>query len=216
MFIMPTVNAEKRKSQRPTLKNLPRDQKIAVVFLSVFALLIIGLWVFQVSTQIYKPFNPSGLASKINTASTTSQSLKDSDGDGLLDYEEVNTYHTSPYLEDSDSDGIPDNQEIMQGTDPNCPTGKNCNAAETTANASSNPPASSTVDALDFGALGADILSTSTEGTSTAGNITEVTAAMIRQELLKSGVKQADIDKISDQEIMKVYEDSLNNSGTVQ
>ncbi len=39
---------------------------------------------------------------------------KDSDGDGIPDELEINTYHTNPYLADSDGDGIPDGQELAR------------------------------------------------------------------------------------------------------
>ena len=140
--------------------------------------------------------------------------MKDSDGDGILDYEEVNLYHTSPYLEDSDSDGISDKQEISQGSNPNCPAGKDCNASEATSNA--NTSGSSTVDILNFDSLGLDALSSSTDNTSGAGAITEVTPAMIRQELLNSGVKQEDLDKVSDEDLIRIYEESLNQESGAQ
>jgi len=212
---MPTVSQENKNLNPQTLKNLPREQKIAVVFLAIFAILIIGLWGFQFSTQINKPFSIGDKTKKTDTASSADQSMKDSDGDGILDYEEVNLYHTSPYLEDSDSDGISDKQEVAQGSDPNCPTGKDCNSVEATANAGS-ANASSTVDILDFGALGIDALGTSTEDTSGSGGITEVTPAMIREELLKSGVEQAALDKISDEDLIKIYEESINKQAATE
>jgi hypothetical protein len=54
------------------------------------------------------------------------QKMKDTDGDGISDWDELNVYHTSPYLDDSDSDGVSDGAEIAQGTDPNCPKGREC------------------------------------------------------------------------------------------
>jgi hypothetical protein len=42
----------------------------------------------------------------------------DTDGDGLLDGQEVNIYHTNPLVADTDGDGIPDGVEITTGTDP--------------------------------------------------------------------------------------------------
>ncbi len=43
---------------------------------------------------------------------------KDSDSDGLTDYEEVATYGTDPYLSDTDGDGLTDGWEVGHGTDP--------------------------------------------------------------------------------------------------
>ena len=43
----------------------------------------------------------------------------DSDGDGLSDGKEVNTYSTDPNDPDSDNDGVPDGEEVNNGTDPN-------------------------------------------------------------------------------------------------
>src|SRR3989442_9494221 len=42
----------------------------------------------------------------------------DTDGDGLSDGDEVNTYHTNPLLADTDGDLIPDGVEVQTGTNP--------------------------------------------------------------------------------------------------
>lgn len=47
---------------------------------------------------------------------------KDSDGDGLSDYQELNVYQTNPEQYDSDSDGLNDFEEVkIYDTDPNNP-----------------------------------------------------------------------------------------------
>ncbi|MDD4289649.1 MAG: hypothetical protein PHH83_00025 [Patescibacteria group bacterium] len=51
--------------------------------------------------------------------------IKDTDLDGLPDYEELNTYNTSPYLEDTDLDGVSDYDEMILGRDGEC-SGDNC------------------------------------------------------------------------------------------
>lgn len=43
---------------------------------------------------------------------------RDSDHDGISDYEELFTYKTNPATEDSDSDGLPDDLEIEFGSNP--------------------------------------------------------------------------------------------------
>ena len=52
----------------------------------------------------------------------TNPNNADTDGDGLKDGDEVNTYHTNPLLPDSDGDLIPDGVEVQTGTDPLNPT----------------------------------------------------------------------------------------------
>jgi hypothetical protein len=49
--------------------------------------------------------------------------VADTDGDGLLDGAEVNTYGTNPTLRDSDGDGFGDGVENGSGTNPNDPAG---------------------------------------------------------------------------------------------
>lgn len=45
--------------------------------------------------------------------------LKDSDGDGIVDYDEVTLYGTDPFVADSDNDGFTDGAEIAGGFNPN-------------------------------------------------------------------------------------------------
>ena len=49
---------------------------------------------------------------------STNPQLKDTDGDGLSDYDEVKVYHTKPLVADSDNDGYLDGDEIRTGTSP--------------------------------------------------------------------------------------------------
>ena len=44
--------------------------------------------------------------------------IEDSDGDGLTDGEETNTYFTDPHKADTDGDGFSDFVEVMGGSDP--------------------------------------------------------------------------------------------------
>lgn len=44
--------------------------------------------------------------------------FKDSDGDGLSDYDEINIFGSDPYNADSNSDGIEDGEAVLSGRDP--------------------------------------------------------------------------------------------------
>ncbi len=59
-----------------------------------------------------------GLSNGVEQAGTTDPQNPDSDGDGLLDGEEVNTHGTDPMNPDSDGGGMNDGDEVNSGTDP--------------------------------------------------------------------------------------------------
>lgn len=182
-------------------ENKLRKQKMTVVFLAVLAIIIISLWGFQFSIQLNKPFTVNQKINKTETTKVNDLHLVDSDSDDLSDYDEINVYHTSPYLEDSDSDNIPDKQEIVTGTDPNCPVGKICN----TTSSSSMSASSSTVPQIDTTPV------VSGEATIVPGLGNEVTPAMLRQMLLQNGHDAATLEKISDADIMKIYQEALSS-----
>ncbi len=60
-----------------------------------------------------------GLTNGAEQAGTTDPNNPDSDNDGLLDGEEVNTYNTDPMNPDSDAGGLNDGDEVNNGSDPN-------------------------------------------------------------------------------------------------
>ncbi len=59
-----------------------------------------------------------GLSSLAEGKWNTDTKLADSDGDGLLDGDEVKIYSTDPAVYDSDGDSYPDGFEILMGSDP--------------------------------------------------------------------------------------------------
>lgn len=63
-----------------------------------------------------------GLTNEEEFAAQSHPQLKDSDGDGIEDMDEVRVYQTLPYNSDSDDDGIDDLYELtVSGLDPNDP-----------------------------------------------------------------------------------------------
>lgn len=62
-----------------------------------------------------------GLTNDEEIALGTDPNNPDSDADGLLDGEEVNTHGTDPLNPDTDSDGVSDGDEVTNGTNPTDP-----------------------------------------------------------------------------------------------
>jgi len=121
---------------------------------------------------------------------------QDTDKDGLTDYNELNKYGTSPYLADSDGDGISDKNEVTGGSDPNCPEGQICFVTDedTEMTGYSAPSLNGTVQTQASPAI---------------------TASFIRSIMLQTGMKQEEIDSLSDQEIMTEFSAYLNDNPDV-
>jgi hypothetical protein len=187
------------------------------------------LWVAKLRNNIYGPFNGKATSNQVSVQTQNSDEAlknKDTDGDGLSDYDELNIYHTSPYLADTDSDGIPDGTEVKNGTDPNCPTGRTCAGGsvipETGGEGSTTPSSSNdTLNSLlnQFGATNPANLTNPANSTAGAGTgslssdqlnaLKNIDAASLRQLLLQAGMPQATLDKISDADLMKSYQETL-------
>lgn len=196
-----------------------QNPKFVFGFILLLAVVGVGASGYRISRGINGGFVPTsnGNTNQALDASSSDSDLalktKDTDNDGITDYDELNVYTTSPYLADTDSDGIGDNDEIAKGSDPNCPEGVVCKEV-----APSTPADSSDLDE--------DITSQATQGLnseaesngeiSDAAEITtqedanaqlkNLTAGQIRQLLLDSGqVTQVQLNGISDEELMRVY-----------
>lgn len=107
--------------------------KVVVTLIVIFGVVCLGIGAWILKSNVTNPFKvdltQSGISNAlVNDDSQLKEELKtkDTDSDGLNDYQEVYTHNTSPYLRDTDSDGIPDGTEISQGKDPNCAEGETC------------------------------------------------------------------------------------------
>ncbi|MBP9748606.1 hypothetical protein KBD18_00210 [Patescibacteria group bacterium] len=163
------------------------------------------LWIGQ---QIRKPFEPKGPGRFLTIEQQAAEQeaalkVRDTDGDGLNDYEEINIYHTSAYLSDTDSDSAADGTEITAGDDPNCPKDKTCQSSAYYAAPSSSVNPENLIDKnqfVDFGFAGA--------GT-TAGIFEGFDPAQVRALLKSSGMSEEQLAQISDEELKKVYDEAL-------
>ncbi len=184
---------------------LTSQQKVGLgilAFLGIFAL-VFGL--LQFFYNVKAPFAGRGTGAK-TFKTTEEQELenllalqsKDTDNDGITDFDELYTYKTSPYLEDSDSDGFPDKQEIDSGNDPNCPVGKECILTEEQPKESEGSSSLSLPSGLSNFNLG--IL----QGQATPDEIRE----MLRQQ----GVSDEALSKVDDKTLMEVYQEVLKET----
>lgn len=247
-----------------------RAEKLGFAGLVILFIIIIYLGFSQFSRNLKSPFSAfiakySGggevaLPATDEAAVMEEAKNKDTDKDGLSDYDELYIFRTSPYLTDTDSDGIPDKQEIEQGSDPNCPQGKVCAgsaliSAEATVTPSNTlePPVSNipsadqlllqslfgnnpnpkalrefllkqgmdkkVLDKLSDAELEAAFKQTvnATSTASAAGavsdttDLSKITPSDLRKLLLKQGVSEEKLKKVSDENLMKVLQDILSN-----
>jgi len=110
---------------------LTLEQKFGFVFLFVFAIAFLVLSFFQLRNNLYRPYAltnavPDVLIKEKFSDPTEALHYRDTDRDGLNDFEEIYVYGTSAYLEDTDSDGVKDKEEILQGRNPLCAEGTSC------------------------------------------------------------------------------------------
>jgi len=113
----------------PHLRDKTTRTVVYLIAIFGFASLLMAGWI--VRNRIFSPFtiDTKELESFNLTTETTNLDelkTKDTDQDGLTDYDEIYLYGTSPYIQDSDSDGLADAVEVKAGSDPNCSEGEQC------------------------------------------------------------------------------------------
>lgn len=173
--------------------------------------LLFGAW--YVRSQVLSPFlRPKSELERVRTLirqgaedlqSEAELRAKDTDGDGLTDWDELNVYKTSPYLADSDSDGEADAVEIAKGQDPNCPKGGSCEARIDVL------PLVSASSATQEFLSGTNATATTQVAGSAAPlnpNDPSLDGATLRSFLISNGyATQEELSGINDQDLVKLY-----------
>jgi len=210
-------------------KPLSQEQKVAfalLVFLGIggvfFGFQSFGASLYHpIQLQFAKNFTGEMQKTDVQKESEEieAQKTKDTDSDGLSDYDENFVYKTSPYLTDSDSDGIGDKTEVFGGTDPNCAQGSDCVAGvvnKENVSKSGTPPQ----DAFGGILSNEEMMKAGKVQFSSREDIEKFlkTATLndVRTALVESGMKKEDVEKISDQDLEKYFSgaiDSVSKSG---
>jgi hypothetical protein len=125
----------------------------------------------------------------------------DTDGDGLSDFDETEIFFTSPYLADSDSDGQSDANEVKAGSDPNCLPGQQCAARNEDVGFAPTPGF-----AAEQGAVAAQELE---RLQSLLNEYADATPAEVRVMLVDSGIPQAEVDSLDDEQVMAIFTQSF-------
>lgn len=163
-----------------------------IMVLAVVGLVFAGFGWFN---SLKTPFLVKGNinASNLNLSLTNSDVAnllalqgKDTDLDGLSDYDELYVHRTSPYLPDTDSDGYPDGEEIQNNQDPNCPAGTDCGQSLTTPAVTPELPAS----------------------------MDNLTTEQIKSLLLSAGVSEEQLNALSEDELRQLYQEALQETQT--
>lgn len=222
LIIMPMFKNREKNWERNNLasdnQGLPKPQKNAVIILAALAVFVVVFWAWQIQSHIKAPFSYEKISDASGTAEEEYNKLlknADTDKDGLSDYDEIYTYETSPYLEDTDSDGLSDQKEVDTGTNPVCPEGKDCAAAiDTSAVATTSAAVSN--DNSTTGAGTSAVLDSSAISETVLQNVLDGKgdAATLRQFLLSGGASQEELNLISDEELLKSYQETLKNQST--
>lgn len=206
---------------------LQREQKIAAIVLAVFGVFVLIMWMAQFKKSIVSPLDTAnkqdGTQQEISTCTGSNCTgndenlrFKDTDGDSLTDYDELNVYKTSPYLEDSDSDGLRDNVEIAGEKDPNCPEGVDCYGSALLSGESEEEESAVNVDLSNTDLntellIKPDNISSDQEESLNQIMVGGGNADMLRQALLDFGMEAEVLNQISDEDLMASYQEILKN-----
>jgi len=214
--------AEKLGNTQKNKKNLSVEEKAVFVLMAVIGVLGIVFGFKSFPSNLSRPFEiqlASYTGGKFLTLSEQEvaalelQKTTDSDSDGLMDYDELFIYKTSPYLADSDSDGFDDKTEIFSNNNPNCPEGKDCNATNLTVSEETSSTEGNDILSKILGLQSMAGASSTFESVDDIINyFSQMDSAQVRSMLISQGVPKEAVDAMSDKEIMSLLQTALTEA----
>ncbi len=208
-------SAPQRIVIKRTQKKLTQEERVGFLIIAITGGITLILGSLFIVRNVNKPFDLSYEGPLFLTTAqeraieAEEQKTKDTDGDGITDYDELYVYRTSPYLSDTDGDGFLDNEELASGNDPtisstnpelNIQKQNSVGIVDVTNDRIDEIPVFNvpTVDQLDFATAPIDPNS--------------VTADQIRQALIDQGASAEDILVFTDEELLGRYFELLAES----
>lgn len=193
--------------QTPSEQLVSRRFFLFLIFFGAIGIFLGGVSLFK---GIQSPFVPNASPVAVQQGSDeesqSEQQQRDTDSDGLNDYDELYQYGTSPYLADSDSDGVNDRQEIESGNDPNCPSGQDCTGLG--ANTNSTQTVS---DVLEL--TNTTTNSTVTNSASSPSTTDDIDMAQLREVLKAAGAPAYVVDSTDDETLLELYNELIAEEG---
>lgn len=212
---------------------MEKERKVALIVLGIFSVVILTALFWNLSSSIKNPVSAKKMVLKTDESKKTctdgscavsGDSLsadnielknKDTDKDGLSNWDELFIYGTSPYLEDTDGDGLSDSEEInVYKTNPTCPEGQVCSGTLTQGDAQENVSVGDDIsglydllNSLEESDTSTNTSTTSNNPTSSSSNL-NIDPAQLRSLLLENGFSKEDLDAISDADLLKIYQEA--------
>ncbi|MCR4278717.1 MAG: hypothetical protein NUV81_02305 [bacterium] len=214
-------------------RTLARGEKISAGVLAVCAIVVLGLSAQRLYAGVNDPFSVSKTDVQEATKAVSNIDVqgrqlaeskrRDTDGDGLSDYDEENILGTSPYLADTDGDGMPDNVELALGESPNCARGTQCQGqiVDTT----EIQKTQELFQPVTIDGTGDDLLAEFQRGVNgqrevikgqTGSTSTDLEPALIRDpEEIRTALRESGevdlnvLDQLSDADLLKLYDEAL-------
>lgn len=175
------------------------QEKVIMKTIFVVGVFSIILGVFGMYFRIRNSFADSQVVLEDKAAVIENLNrTKDTDNDGLSDYDELNVYGTSPYLEDTDLDKVSDYDEMILGLDGKC-EGNACSNIVTPTESNINFSSSATEELqnMTFEEFKNYLLESGYEKDYVA-SLTEVEFNEIKKNMINSDSNSKDANTIED------------------
>lgn len=191
----PTANDFVHQNQPLNVRVLIRRKTVWFFLIFVVVIIFLGGWYFK--TQVLEgPLAievPDYMRDQLAVDQQSEEELvadlknKDTDRDGLTDYQEIYQFRTSIFLADSDSDGFSDLEEANTGNDPLCPTGEDCNLLKLIT------PNTKLSDIIEEVTLDPNM------------TLEQATLNQFRKFLLENGLTQEKVDDLTDEDLITIF-----------